>query len=468
MLITINPEIFREYDIRGLAKEDLRPEVVTLLGQAAGRYFQEHGESVVLIGRDNRLSSKRVRDNLVGGLLIAGCQVVDIGVVISPLLYYARELYKINAGLMITASHNPPEFNGFKVALGAGTIHGAEIKKLYQIMEEINQEQQGQNPEVDSEQVEYREPAADYLRMLTEKIKLGPRKLKVAVDCGNGTSSLFAEEYFNRLGCEVIPLFCESDGNFPNHQPDPVKSSNLATLRQTVLEQEADLGIGFDGDGDRIGIVDNKGEIIWGDRLMILYWREILPKYPGTPCIIEVKCSQALAEEVERLGGKPMFYKTGHSLIKAKMKEVGAVFTGEMSGHMFFADEYYGFDDAFYAAGRLLRILSNSDQTLNQMLADVPKYYSTAETRIPCTDQDKFGVVERLRDEFQKTHEVIDVDGARVLFAGGWGLVRASNTQPVIVARCEAKTESELEEISATMKKALCEFPEVGEFEWEY
>ncbi len=467
-MITINPEIFREYDIRGLAKEDLTPEVVTLLGQAAGRYFEEHGEYVVLVGRDNRLSSKRVRDNLVAGLNAAGCQVVDIGVAVSPLLYYARELYKINAGLMITASHNPPEFNGFKVALGAGTIHGAEIKKLYQMMEEIKQEQKGELPAIDSERVEYREPAEDYLRMLIEKIKLGTRKLKVAVDCGNGTASLFAEEFFTRLGCEVIPLFCESDGNFPNHQPDPVKSANLVTLRQTVLEQKADLGIGFDGDGDRIGIVDNKGEIIWGDRLMILYWREILPKYPGTTCIIEVKCSQALAEEVERLGGKPMFYKTGHSLIKAKMKEVGAVFTGEMSGHMFFADEYFGFDDAFYAAGRLLRILSNSDQTINQMLADVPKYYSTAETRIPCADRDKFGVVERLRDKFQKTHEVIAVDGARILFPAGWGLVRASNTQPVIVARCEAKTEQELKEIATTMKEALCEFPEVGEFEWEY
>ncbi len=467
-MLTINPEIFREYDIRGLAEEDLKPEVVFLLGRAAGHYFQEHNEAKVLVGRDNRLSSGRIRDHLVAGLTAAGCQVVDIGEVISPILYYARELYKINAAMMITASHNPPEFNGFKVALGPATIHGEEIKKLYHLMEELKREAPMDISPVSAEQVEARELNEDYLRMLTEKIKLGPRKLKVVVDCGNGTASLFAEQFLTGLGCEVIPLFCESDGRFPHHQPDPVTSANLGALRQTVLTEGADLGVGFDGDGDRLGVVDNKGEIIWGDRLMILYWRELLPKYPGTTCIVEVKCSQALVEEIKRLGGKPIFYKTGHSLIKAKMKEVGAIFTGEMSGHMFFADEYYGFDDAFYAGGRLLRILSHADQTLNQMLADVPKYYSTAETRVACADRDKFRVVERLRENFQQSHEVIAIDGARVLFPGGWGLVRASNTQPVIVARCEAKTEQELKEITEILKEALCAFPEVENFEWEY
>ena len=236
---------------------------------------------------------------------------------------------------MITASHNPPEFNGFKVALGPATIHGEEIQKVYHLMEEMKGEIPPELPSPRPDQVEERDLAADYLQMLTEKIQLGPRKLKVVVDCGNGTASLFAEEYFTRLGCEVIPLFCTSDGSFPNHQPDPVESANLVTLRETVLREGADLGIGFDGDGDRLGVVDDKGEIIWGDRLMILYWREILPKYPGTTCIVEVKCSQALVEEIARLGGKPIFFKTGHSLIKAKMREVGAVFTGEMSGHMF-------------------------------------------------------------------------------------------------------------------------------------
>lgn len=463
----INPEIFRAYDIRGLAKEDLQPEVVFLFGRAAGRYFLDHNETQVLVGRDNRLSSQRIRDNLVSGLTAAGCRVVDLGTVISPILYYARERLGLNAAIMITASHNPPAFNGFKVAFGSATIHGKEIQRLYHLMEELNREAPLEIPSPAPDQVDRRELAADYLQMLTEKIQLGPRKLKVVVDCGNGTAALFAEQFFTKLGCDVVPLFCTSDGSFPHHQPDPVQSANLASLRETVLRAEADLGIGFDGDGDRLGIVDNKGEIIWGDRLMILYWREILPKYPGTTGIVEVKCSQALVEEIKRLGGKPVFYKTGHSLIKAKMREIGAVFTGEMSGHMFFADEYYGFDDAFYAAGRLLRILSHGEQTLNQLLADVPKYYATAETRVGCADQAKFGVVERIRQLFQKSHEVIDIDGVRVLFPEGWGLIRASNTQPVIVARCEAKTADGLQEITALFKTTLCAFPEVAEFEWE-
>ncbi|NLY92066.1 MAG: phosphomannomutase/phosphoglucomutase [Firmicutes bacterium] len=466
-MVRINPEIFRAYDIRGLAEEDLPPEVVFLFGQAAGRYFLAHNERQVLVGRDNRLSSKRIRDHLVSGLTTAGCRVVDLGEVITPLLYYARERLKINAAIMITASHNPPEFNGFKVALGPATLHGEEIQRLYHLMEELNGEIPPESPSPRAGQVEECELHADYLQMLTEKIKLGPRKLKVAVDCGNGTASLFAEQYFNALGCEVIALFSTSDGSFPHHQPDPVQSVNLVALRETVLREGADLGIGFDGDGDRLGVVDDKGEIIWGDRLMILYWREILPKYPGTTCIVEVKCSQALVEEIKRLGGKAIFYKTGHSLIKAKMREVGAVFTGEMSGHMFFADEYYGFDDAFYAAGRLLRLLSHGDQTLNQLLADDPKYYATAETRVGCPDHAKFTVVDRIRQTFQKSHEIIDIDGVRVLFPDGWGLVRASNTQPVIVARCEAKTAEALEEITKELKDALCAFPEVEDFEWE-
>jgi len=304
--------------------------------------------------------------------------------------------------------------------------------------------------------------------MLKDKILLGPRKLKVAVDCGNGTASLFAQQILEAWGCEVIPLYCESDGSFPNHQPDPVKTANLAELRKAVVEKGADVGIAFDGDGDRIGVVDETGGIIWGDLLMCLYWPEIMAKHPGSQAIIEVKCSQALVDGVVRLGGKPFFYKTGHSLIKAKMKEIGAIFTGEMSGHMFFADEYYGFDDAYYAAGRLLRILSNSKEPLSKMLAQIPQYYSTAETRIPCPDQDKFKVVQGLVEQFRREYEVIDVDGVRVLFGDGWGLVRASNTQPVLVARCEAKTPEGLKRICDTMQEALAGYPEVEQFRWEW
>ena len=467
--MAINREIFREYDIRGLEETDLRPEVVALLGRVLADYFREAGKTRVLIGRDNRLSGERIRANLVSGLIAGGMEVVDIGVVISPMFYYARVLFDIDAGIMITASHNPGEYNGFKIALGPATIHGEEIQGVLRRMEAAEgTEIPLLSPEEVEAKVEKRSIWPQYLQMMRDKIKLGPKPLKVVVDCGNGTASLFAEELFTALGCEVIPLYCTSDPTFPNHHPDPVRSDNLKDLQALVTKEGADVGIGFDGDGDRIGIVDNEGAIVWGDVLMVLYWREILPKYPGATAIIEVKCSQALVEEVEKLGGKPFFYRTGHSLIKAKMKEVGAVFTGEMSGHMFFADEYYGFDDAFYAAGRLLRILSNTDQSMSQLLQDVPKYPSTAETRVECSDRDKFRVVEELRDRMKAKYEVIDVDGARVLFPEGWGLVRASNTQPAIVARCEARTQEALEEITRIMHDELTSFDAVSDFQWEY
>lgn len=460
-MITVNEHIFRQYDIRGVAERDLTDEVVTQLGKAFGTVAIQNGSYKVLVGRDNRLSSERLRDALVKGLMYVGCDVVDIGLVVTPVLYYTRVQFAINAAVMITGSHNPPDENGFKIALHDGTIYGDDIRELKELM-------LAGEFSAASGSLEKIDAITPYLNMLMEKIQLGPRKLKIAVDCGNGTAALFAEKILENWGCEVIPLYCESDGSFPNHQPDPVKTANLVELRKAVLEEGADLGVAFDGDADRIGVVDEAGNIIWGDMLMCLYWWEIMPKHPGAEAIIEVKCSQSLVDEVERLGGKPFFYKTGHSLIKAKMKEVGAVFTGEMSGHIFFADEFYGFDDAFYAAGRLLRILSNSDVPLSKMLAGIPKYYSTAETRVPCSDRDKFKVVSRLAERFKREYPVVDVDGARVLFGDGWGLVRASNTQPVLVARCEAKAEEGLQRICSIVKEALKEFPEVKDFEWEH
>lgn len=457
----INPQIFRQYDVRGVAGRDLTDDTVVLLGKAFGTYVRRSGTDKVIVGRDNRLSSGRLRDALIRGILATGCDVTDIGLVITPMLYYARVHYAVDGAVMITGSHNPPDENGFKIALGSGTIYGEEIQKLKRMMEK-------EDFIAGAGSLETRDGVQPYLNMLKEKIRLGPRKLKVAVDCGNGTAALFAERVLLDWGCAVIPLYCSSDGSFPHHQPDPVKTANLAELRKTVVEQGADLGIAYDGDADRIGVVDESGGIIWGDMLMCLYWREIMARHPGAQAIIEVKCSQALVDEVVRLGGKPFFYKTGHSLIKAKMKEVGSVFTGEMSGHMFFADEYYGFDDAFYAAGRLLRILSRSDEKLSQMLAGLPKYYATAETRVPCPDQDKFAVVQGLVEQFRSAYQVIDVDGVRVLFGDGWGLVRASNTQPVLVARCEAKSEEGLQRICAVMQETLNKYPQVGRFEWEY
>ena len=467
MPVTVPLNIFREYDIRGLVETELTPQVMEILGRAAARRFKRVGQNKVVVGRDNRLSSDELRDALLRGLLAEGMQVVDLGVVTTPLFYFARVHYGLDAGMMITASHNPPTYNGLKVALGYGTIYGQQIQELARVAQEVAAEDPplGAGP-IDESQVEHLDASGAYLKDLHDRIKLA-RPLKVAVDCGNGTASLFAVDFLKGLGCEVVPLYCESDGRFPNHQPDPVERENLRDLIRVVREEGCDVGIGFDGDGDRLGVVDDQGEVMWGDELMILYWREILPKHPGTTAIIEVKCSQALVEEVERLGGKPLFYKTGHSLIKAKMREIGAVFTGEMSGHMFFADEYYGFDDAFYAAGRFLRILAADDRPLSEIRQTIPRYPSSAETRVPCTsDEATFQVVRELKERFAREYPVIDVDGVRVLFPDGWGLARASNTQPAIVARCEGQTEEALHRIEAIMKEALTSFPEVGDFEW--
>ncbi|MEW6446790.1 MAG: phosphomannomutase/phosphoglucomutase [Bacillota bacterium] len=459
--MTLNPYIFRAYDIRGVADRDLTDDVVTTLGQALGTYYRKKDDRPVFLGRDNRISSPRLREALANGLAAAGCRVIDIGEVVTPILYFACATSGNGNGVMITGSHNPPEENGFKIVAGGTAIYGEEILRLKDIVE--NGTFTG-----GAGTVEHLDAVQSYLGMLRGKICLGPRRLKVAVDCGNGTAALFAEKILRGWGCDTIPLFCVSDGTFPNHEPDPVKTVNLTELRRAVLEEGCDLGVGYDGDADRLGVVDERGSVIWGDRLMILFWREILPRYPDKPCIVEVKCSQALVDEILRLGGRPFFWKTGHSLVKAKMWEVGAVFAGEMSGHFFFADEYYGFDDAFYATGRLLRILSNTDRPLSALLPDAPKYYSTAETRIPCPDEQKFAVVAQLVAHFRKTNEVVDVDGARVLFADGWGLVRASNTQPVLVARCEAKTPEGLAAICNIMRGAISSIASVPDFNWEF
>ncbi|WP_028992408.1 phosphoglucosamine mutase [Thermoanaerobacter thermocopriae] len=448
----LNENMFRMYDIRGVWGEDLTDETAEMIGKAFGTYVRQKGIKDVLIGRDNRLSSRPLRDALVKGLTSTGCDVLDVGVLTTPAFYYSNFLYNYQAGMMITASHNPPQFNGFKVMVGPSTIYGDELKKLYYLAEKGEFEKGTGN-------VKYAYPINAYVNMIKENVKLGERKLKVVVDCGNGTGSYFYPDVIYNLGCEVYPLYCESDPTFPNHFPDPVKEENLKDLIEEVKRVNADLGIAFDGDGDRIGVVDEKGNIIWGDMLMILYWREIMKKHPGAEAIVEVKCSQALVEEIEKLGGKPIFFKTGHSLIKAKMKELGAVFTGEMSGHMFFADEYYGFDDAAYAAARLLRILSHTDKSLSELLADVPKYPATPEIRLECEDEKKFDVVNGVTEYFkEKGYDIIDVDGARVLFDGGWGLVRASNTGPELIVRCEAKTEEKLEAIKKELSEALAKF----------
>lgn len=459
-MASMNPCVFKTYDLRGKAEIDFTDLDVEGLGRALGAYFLQRDHRRVIVGRDNRCHSVRLRDFLVRGLTSTGCEVLDIGEVITPVFYFAHYLYGCRAGVMITASHNPPEDNGFKIFCGESTIYGEEIQRLRYILE------QGDFPRGRGK-VFYAGPEDDYIKYITGRIHL-ERSLKVAVDAGNGTAGPVVVKLLRALGCEVVPLYCDPDPSFPNHHPDPTVVENLRDLINLVRGAGADVGLSFDGDGDRLGVVDEKGRVIWGDILQVLFWREILPRFPGAPAIVEVKCSQVLFDEIARLGGKPFFYKTGHSLIKAKMREVGAPFTGEMSGHFFFADEYFGFDDAPYATARLLRILARSKKSLSELLADIPRLYSTPETRIPCEEERKGEVVKYVTESFRREgYEVIDVDGARVRFPCGWGLVRASNTQPVLVARCEARSLAELKEIAEMLQEHLA-CVRVGNFQWVF
>lgn len=459
--MAINPAIFREYDIRGLVETELTPEAVFQIAQAYSTFLIDRGVDKVVIGGDVRTSTPTIRDNLISGITSCGLDVIDIGIITTPMFYYALYHFDLNGGIMITGSHNPKEFNGLKIAFGKTTIYGEDIQLLRQLIDS-EQKRTGAAGSVTREDI-----SDAYLNMLLSKIKLGPRKLKVVADAGNGAASLYIEKFLQSLDCDVIPLFCEPDGTFPNHHPDPVKRENLTYLINEVKNQGADLGVAYDGDSDRLGVVDETGDVIWGDKLMILYWREILAKHPGETAIIEVKCSQALEDEIVKLGGKPYYYKTGHSLIKAKMKELKALFTGEMSGHIFFADEYFGYDDAFYATGRLLRILSNTKAHLSELFGDVPVYYSTAETRIDCPDEVKFGMIEAIKQSALKDYNAETVDGVRIKYPDGWGLVRASNTQPVLVARCESKTKEGLEFITQDLKKRVLDAG-LNDFSWEY
>jgi phosphomannomutase/phosphoglucomutase len=430
--VLLNPAIFREYDIRGVADEELRDIDIELLGRAAGTYLRRHGGDKVNLGRDCRLSSERLRNALICGLKASGCQVVDVGVGPTPLLYYSVFHLQADAAVMITGSHNPPEYNGFKIVCGSSTIHGDEIQEIRRLIDRPDF-LTGAGSE---RSVDLTEP---YVNEIAAQFHFA-RRIKVVIDAGNGTGGPLMHRLLEKLNCQATELFFEMDGRFPNHHPDPTVLDNLNALIATVRQQGADLGIAFDGDTDRIGAVDEKGNVVFGDRLMIVYAREILSRKPGATFIGEVKCSQLLYDDIRKRGGNPIMWRTGHSLIKAKMKESHAELAGEMSGHMFFADRYYGFDDALYAACRLMEIVAQSGQPLSAQLADLPETFTTPEIRVDCPDEIKFEVVRRVTERFRRTHSILDVDGVRVLFPEGWGLVRASNTQPVLVLRFEAST----------------------------
>jgi len=439
--------IFRQYDVRGIVGRDLTAEVANALGRAYVAYLDQRGtQGAVAVGRDNRPSGGMLRDALVDGITASGRDVVDIGVVPTPLLYWALHHSGVCGGIQITGSHNPPEYNGFKLSVGTASMHGDAIQELHRLTSA---------PVKAARRGGVREDAVIDRYIDDVVARVGPlkRTVKAVYDCGNGAGALVAPRLFERLKVSGRGLFCESDGTFPNHHPDPTVPENLEDLITAVKKDRAEIGIAFDGDADRIGVVDQDGTIIWGDRILILYAQDVLARTGrGQPIIFDVKCSQALPDAIEKAGGRPIMWKTGHSLIKDKMKELKAPVAGEMSGHMFFAEGFYGHDDALYGAARLLRIAADSGRSVRELLADVPDFVSTPEIRIDVPEEQKFDIVRRAVEHFRRLHDVIDVDGVRVLFGDGWGLIRASNTQPVLVARFEALTPARLGEIRGEME----------------
>ncbi|NOY69292.1 MAG: phosphomannomutase/phosphoglucomutase [Deltaproteobacteria bacterium] len=443
----MNPEIFREYDIRAIAGTDITDDEVEAVGRGIGTYMIKHGCRSLSLGRDCRLTSDRYAQKMIAGMIATGCNVINIGVCPTPVLYFSILHLETDGGVMITASHNPPQYNGFKICLGPDSVHGKEIQAIRRLIE--NKEFASGKGEVSDTDV-----MTPYKDFIIKNIRI-TKPLKVGIDAGNGTAGVVAEPILKALGCDVRAIYCDMDGNFPNHEADPTVLKNMTDLIDLVKKEKLDIGIGYDGDGDRIGVVDELGKIIYGDRLMIIFAREILSRKPGAAFISEVKCSKTMYDDIGKHGGNAIMWKTGHSLIKEKMKEEKAELAGEMSGHMFFADRYFGFDDAVYASCRLLEILADTGKTIAQLLADVPRTVSTPEIRVDCPDRVKFEVVKKATEIFRKSYEVIDIDGARIVFDDGWGLVRASNTQPALVLRFEAFSEARLSEIRGMVESTI-------------
>lgn len=445
----MNPHVFRQYDIRGHAERDFDDAFVRDLGRSLGAFFQRRELRRIALGRDCRLSSPRLRSALCEGLIETGIRVTDIGVGPTPLLYFAVHHHDLDGGIQVTGSHNPPDENGFKMMVAKSSLFGGDIETLRQTMEQraFVREPGGRLEELDV--------TDDYVDHVSSHIEISRTDLKFALDAGNGAGGPLALQTMTALGLNPVALLCEMDGTFPVHHADPTEPKTLELLRERVLADGLELGFAFDGDGDRIGVIDARGEIVWGDRLMIVLSRALLAKHPGATVIGEVKCSQTMYDDIEARGGHGILWKTGHSLIKTKMKEENALLAGEMSGHLFFADRYYGFDDAIYAALRILEIVSKSPVPLHEMLADVPDTYATPEIRIPCADDIKFDVVAGVVDHYRSTHSLVDIDGARIQFDHGWGLVRASNTQPVLVLRFEADTKASLTKIREEVESVV-------------
>ncbi len=455
----INETIFREYDIRGITGKDLNAEFAYQLGLTYSEWAHEklgHDNLTISVGRDCRLTSDEYSEALIRGLTDAGINVIDIGTCPTPLTYFSVHHYQTNGAIMITGSHNPAEYNGFKIGIGKDTLHGPQIQELKHVMKtgKFTSRQKGS--------VTQKEIISHYVDYVSKQIKPN-RKLKVVLDAGNGTAATVAPLLFDMLGAEVIKLYCELDGRFPNHHPDPTVPKNLAKLIETVKETKADFGVGYDGDSDRIGAVDENGKIIFGDELMIIFSRSVLNQVPGATVISEVKSSNRLYNDIAKNGGNPLMWKTGHSLIKSKMKETKAALAGEMSGHIFFADRWFGFDDAIYSSARLYEILANKmlteEGTISSILKDLKPVKNTPEIRIDCEEEKKFKLIEEasliLQSKTGSDAKITTIDGLRVDYSNGWGLIRASNTQPVIVMRFEAESDDILQKIQKDFETAL-------------
>ena len=443
----MNPGIFREYDIRGVAGKDIEEKDVVIIGKAYGSLLKRQNKKIVSVGRDCRLTSDKFSQLFIQGIISTGCDVIDIGICPTPVLYFSIHQLKLDGGAMVTASHNPPEYNGFKLMAGTDSIHGQGLQDIRTSCENKTFIQ-GHG------KVTKKDVITPYKDYILNNIKIR-KPIQIGIDSGNGTGGITALPILKNLGCEVYDIYCDMDGTFPNHEADPTQKKNLVDLIKLVKEKNLDLGVGYDGDADRIGVVDKNGEVIYGDQLMIIYAREILGRKPGATFISEVKCSMVMYDDIRNHGGNAIMWKTGHSLIKQKMKEEKAELAGEMSGHMFFKDRYLGFDDALYATCRLLEIMADTGLGVDELIQDLPKTFTTPEIRVDCPDEIKFDVVDKIVTLFKAKQDVIDIDGLRALYDDGWGLVRASNTQPALVLRFEALSEKRLDEIRNEIETAL-------------
>lgn len=464
----INDEIFRAYDIRGIVGESLNKDIAYNVGKAFGSLLLKknpHAEKVS-VGRDVRLSSDELASAIIDGIIFTGLDVYDIGICPTPLQYFSIYHLNLDGGIMVTGSHNPPEYNGFKLSIGKDTIHGETIQTLNEIILKgawTKAEKRGVINRYDIIKA-YKEYMLNEFSYLSRSEY---NKLKIVVDAGNGTAGIIAPELFAQIGCDVIPLYCEPDGSFPNHHPDPTVAEYVQDLIKTTKEVDADFGVGYDGDADRIGVIDREGNIIWGDQLMIILCRDILRQHKGAIVVGDVKCSQAMFDDIKRNGGIPVMWNTGHSLIKKKMRDERAILAGEFSGHIFIADRYFGYDDAIYATLRLIEIIKKTGRDINDLLSDVPKMFYTPEIRVDCADEIKHSVVQKVvqrfklyKDEGDAPYNILEmstIDGIRVVFEKGWGLVRVSNTQPVIVMRFEAEDETALNSYRTFIEHELSE-----------